>query len=203
MSKGSAEALEDGGNQSGIPTVNGSLVFDERYLGKPLVYCGSIGILPAHILGRATHLKEILPGDLIVIAGGRTGKDGIHGATFSSEALHAGSPSTAVQIGDPFTQKKLHDFLLEARDAGLYRTLTDNGAGGFLLPWENWPIYPAAVRSIGSRAAQTTKSCSMGNPSQRISRAHDFGRAAVSLKRIDRAGGAARGGAVLSRHVHR
>lgn len=129
--EGVCKGIEHGGNKSGVPTVNGSLVFDDRYLGKPLVYCGSIGILPAKIRGKASHLKEILPGDLIVIAGGRTGKDGIHGATFSSEALHAESPSTAVQIGDPFTQKKLHDFLLEARDAGLYRTLTDNGAGGF------------------------------------------------------------------------
>ncbi len=129
--EGVCRGIEHGGNKSGIPTVNGSLVFDERYLGKPLVYCGSVGIMPALIEGRPTHIKEILPGDLIVIAGGRTGKDGIHGATFSSEALHAMSPMAAVQIGDPFTQKKLHDFLLEARDAGLYRTLTDNGAGGF------------------------------------------------------------------------
>jgi phosphoribosylformylglycinamidine synthase len=129
--EGVCRGIEHGGNKSGVPTVNGSVVFDERYLGKPLVYCGSIGIMPAEIDGYPTHIKEILPGDLIVIVGGRTGKDGIHGATFSSEALSVSSPSTAVQIGDPFTQKKVHDFLLEARDAGLYRTLTDNGAGGF------------------------------------------------------------------------
>jgi len=123
--------VEHGGNKSGVPTVNGSIVFDDRYLGKPLVYCGTVGIMPATINGQPTHIKEIHKGDLIVIAGGRTGKDGIHGATFSSEELHDASPSSAVQIGDPFTQKKLHDFLLEARDAGLYRTLTDDGAGGF------------------------------------------------------------------------
>jgi phosphoribosylformylglycinamidine synthase len=111
--------------------VNGAIFFDERYLGKPLVYCGTAGIMPAEINGKPTHIKKIYPGDHILIAGGRTGKDGIHGATFSSEELHAGSPASAVQIGDPFTQKKLHDFLLEARDASLYRTLTDNGAGGF------------------------------------------------------------------------
>jgi len=123
--------VEHGGNKSGVPTVNGAILFDKRYLGKPLVYCGTVGIMPAKVGGVATHLKEILPGDRIVVAGGRTGKDGIHGATFSSLELDEASPTSAVQIGDPFTQKKLQDFLLEARDAELYRTLTDNGAGGF------------------------------------------------------------------------
>jgi phosphoribosylformylglycinamidine synthase subunit PurSL len=123
--------IEHGGNKSGVPTVNGAVVFDDCYAGKPLVYCGSVGIMPARVNGKDSHLKEILPGDLIVAAGGRTGKDGIHGATFSSEELSSESPSSAVQIGDPFTQKKLHDFLLDARDKGYYRTVTDNGAGGF------------------------------------------------------------------------
>ncbi len=123
--------IEHGGNKSGVPTINGAIVFDDSYVGKPLVYCGSVGIMPSKINGKKTYVKDIHPGDLIVIAGGRTGKDGIHGATFSSEELHDESPSSAVQIGDPFTQKKLHDFLLEARDHGHYRTLTDNGAGGF------------------------------------------------------------------------
>lgn len=128
--EGVREGVEHGGNKSGIPTVNGSLVFDERFLGKPLVYCGTAGIMPARIGGRTTHQKEIQPNDLIVMTGGRIGKDGIHGATFSSEELHEGSPVTAVQIGDPITQKKMTDFLLAARDRGLYRALTDNGAGG-------------------------------------------------------------------------
>jgi phosphoribosylformylglycinamidine synthase II len=128
--EGVREGVEHGGNKSGIPTVNGCLVFDERYLGKPLVYCGTGGIMPARIAGVPTHTKEILPGDLIVMTGGRIGKDGIHGATFSSEELHEGSPVTAVQIGDPITQKKMTDFLLVARDRGLYRAITDNGAGG-------------------------------------------------------------------------
>ncbi|MBU2261402.1 MAG: phosphoribosylformylglycinamidine synthase, partial [Proteobacteria bacterium] len=128
--EGVREGVEHGGNKSGIPTVNGCLVFDERYLGKPLVYCGTGGIMPARINGAPTHTKEILPGDLIVMTGGRIGKDGIHGATFSSEELHEGSPVTAVQIGDPITQKKMTDFLLVARDRGLYRAITDNGAGG-------------------------------------------------------------------------
>ena len=128
--EGVREGVEHGGNKSGIPTVNGCLVFDERYLGKPLVYCGTGGIMPARLNGEPTHTKEILPGDLVVMTGGRIGKDGIHGATFSSEELHEGSPVTAVQIGDPITQKKMTDFLLVARDRGLYRAITDNGAGG-------------------------------------------------------------------------
>jgi phosphoribosylformylglycinamidine synthase len=127
---GVCKGIEHGGNKSGIPTVNGAILFDERFLGKPLVYCGTIGLMPAAIGTRKSFEKEILPGDWIAVAGGKTGKDGIHGATFSSEELHEKSPSSAVQIGDPFTQKKLHDFLLEARDKNLYRTLTDNGAGG-------------------------------------------------------------------------
>jgi len=128
--EGVREGVEHGGNKSGIPTVNGSIVFDERFLGKPLVYCGTAGIMPAKINGKPTHEKEIKPGDVIIMAGGRIGKDGIHGATFSSEELHEGSPVTAVQIGDPITQKKMTDFLLQARNLGLYRALTDNGAGG-------------------------------------------------------------------------
>jgi phosphoribosylformylglycinamidine synthase len=128
--EGVRKGVEHGGNKSGIPTINGSIVFDDRFLGKPLVYCGTGGIMPSEINGRKTHLKIIKPNDLAVMCGGRIGKDGIHGATFSSEELHEGSPATAVQIGDPITQKKMSDFLLEARDLDLYRTLTDNGAGG-------------------------------------------------------------------------
>ena len=128
--EGVREGVEHGGNKSGIPTINGCIVFDERFLGKPLVYCGTGGIMPSVILGKPTHTKEIMAGDVVVMAGGRIGKDGIHGATFSSEELHEGSPVTAVQIGDPITQKKMTDFLLMARDRGLYRCITDNGAGG-------------------------------------------------------------------------
>ncbi|MCK9274592.1 MAG: AIR synthase-related protein [Syntrophales bacterium] len=128
--EGVREGVEHGGNKSGIPTVNGCIVFDDRFLGKPLVYCGTGGIMPAVINGAPSHIKEIIPGDFIVMTGGRIGKDGIHGATFSSEELHEGSPVTAVQIGDPITQKKMTDFLLIARDRGYYRAITDNGAGG-------------------------------------------------------------------------
>lgn len=120
--------VEHGGNKSGVPTVNGSIVFDPRFLGKPLVFCGTVGILPEEVCGHPGYEKKARKGDFIVMAGGRVGKDGIHGATFSSEELHEGSPATAVQIGDPITQRKLLDFMLEARC--LYNSITDNGAGG-------------------------------------------------------------------------
>ncbi len=120
----------DGGNQSGIPYGLGWEYFEERYLGKPLVYCGTVGTLPKQIGQVKGHEKSIKPGDLIVMAGGRIGKDGIHGATFSSEELHQDSPTAAVQIGDPITQKKMSDFIYEARALSLYRFVTDNGAGG-------------------------------------------------------------------------
>ncbi len=120
----------EGGNQSGIPYGRGWEYFDERYLGKPLVYCGTVGKMPVSSAGRATHEKAARPGDRIVMCGGRIGKDGIHGATFSSAELDESSPVQAVQIGDPITQKRMFDFLLEARNFGLYTAITDNGAGG-------------------------------------------------------------------------
>ncbi len=128
--EGVRKGVQDGGNKSGIPTVNGTIVFDDRYRGKPLVYCGTGGLLPAKINGEPTEEKTAKPGDAIVMVGGRIGKDGIHGATFSSEELHEGSPATAVQIGDPITQKKMVDCILEARDECFYNNITDNGAGG-------------------------------------------------------------------------
>ena len=123
----------DGGNQSGIALARGREVYDPRYGeigGKPIVYCGTIGTMQREILGEGSEIKHVQPGDFIVMVGGRIGKDGIHGATFASEELHKGSPTQAVQIGDPIMQKKMTDLLLEARDLGLYRGITDNGAGG-------------------------------------------------------------------------
>ncbi|MGM0681909.1 MAG: AIR synthase-related protein, partial [Thermodesulfobacteriota bacterium] len=128
--EGVREGVEHGGNKSGIPTINGSLLFDDRYAGKPLVFCGTVGIMPREVNGIPSEYKKANSGDYIVMTGGRIGKDGIHGATFSSEELHEGSPATAVQIGDPITQKKMFDCLLKARDRGLYTCITDNGAGG-------------------------------------------------------------------------
>ena len=128
---GVIEGVNSGGNCSGIPSPQGFLVFDKRYKGKPLVFVGTVGLIPKKIKGKNTVTKSAQPGDYIVMVGGRVGQDGIHGATFSSEAMDSGSPATAVQIGDPITQKKLSDALIkEARDLGLYNSITDNGAGG-------------------------------------------------------------------------
>jgi phosphoribosylformylglycinamidine synthase II len=122
--------VQDGGNKSGIPTVNGAFVFDRDFVGKPLVFCGTIGVMPQVENNLNTCDKGQRPGDLIVMAGGRIGKDGIHGATFSSMELVDGVPSSVVQIGDPITQKRLSDFLIESRIHGLFNSVTDNGAGG-------------------------------------------------------------------------
>jgi len=129
--EGVVEGVNAGGNCSGIPTPQGFIYFDPRYKGKPLVVVGTVGLVPRKSAGRNAWEKEARPGDLIVMMGGRVGQDGIHGATFSSEALDEGSPAGAVQIGDPITQKKLSDAVIyEARDRGLYDSITDNGAGG-------------------------------------------------------------------------
>lgn len=127
---GVREGIEDGGNKSGIPTVNGSIIFDERYSGKPLVYCGTGGLMPMKYGERFSWEKKITAGDLIFMAGGRVGKDGIHGATFSSAEIDENSPQSAVQIGSPITQKLLSDFMQEAVRLGLIKCSTDNGAGG-------------------------------------------------------------------------
>ncbi|MBL4683908.1 MAG: hypothetical protein JKY37_04920 [Nannocystaceae bacterium] len=120
----------DGGNQSGIPYMRGWELFDPRYLGKPLVFCGTVAVMPVTAGGHATHEKRTAVGDVVVMIGGRIGKDGIHGATFSSVELDESAPVQAVQIGDPITQKVMFDMLAEARDLGLYSSMTDNGAGG-------------------------------------------------------------------------
>jgi phosphoribosylformylglycinamidine synthase subunit PurSL len=129
VAKGVVAGVRDYGNRMGIPTVNGAIYFDPRYLGNPLVYCGNIGILP-----RDQSFKHQQAGDLIVAVGGRTGRDGIHGATFSSAELTSHSETIsggAVQIGNAITEKMVLDVLLVARDRGLYSAVTDCGAGGF------------------------------------------------------------------------
>ena len=127
---GVIEGVRDGGNKSGIPTAFGQVLFDSSYMGKCLVFVTAVGIMPATIDEASSHLKMTSPGDLIIMSGGRVGKDGIHGVTASSEAYTEHTPAGHVQIGDPYTQKKMHDFLLEARDEGLISFITDNGGGG-------------------------------------------------------------------------
>ncbi|GAA3919000.1 phosphoribosylformylglycinamidine synthase subunit PurL [Hymenobacter algoricola] len=128
--EGVRKGIEDGGNKSGVPTVNGAIVFDDRYAGKPLVYCGTGAVMPMQLAGLDSWEKNIDAQDRIIMAGGRVGKDGIHGATFSSIELDETSPATAVQIGSPITQKLAMDFLILATRRGLIRCSTDNGAGG-------------------------------------------------------------------------
>jgi phosphoribosylformylglycinamidine synthase len=99
-------------------------------MGKCLVFVTAIGVMPAAVAGSPTEVKTTSAGELIVMCGGRVGKDGIHGVTASSEIYSEHTPAGHVQIGDPYTQKKMHDFLLEARDDGLIAFLTDNGGGG-------------------------------------------------------------------------
>jgi phosphoribosylformylglycinamidine synthase subunit PurSL len=125
--------VRDYGNRMGIPTVNGAVYFDDRYLGNPLVFCGSVGVIPLDkCFGKAQC------GDRIIALGGRTGRDGIHGATFSSAELtdtHADEFSHAVQIGNAITEKKTLDVIMAARgekgDNPLFHAITDCGAGGF------------------------------------------------------------------------
>ncbi len=126
--KGIVKGVEDYGNRMGIPTVAGALIFEKEYLTNPLVYCGTIGIMPTKYIR-----KKIRPGNLILVVGGKTGKDGIHGATFSSAELTESSEEihiSAVQIGDPITEKKILDAILEARDKNLFNFITDVGGGG-------------------------------------------------------------------------
>ena len=127
--RGVVSGVRDYGNRMGIPTVNGAVYFDPRYLGNPLVFCGNLGLLPVDKVE-----KRASPGDHIVAVGGRTGRDGIHGATFSSAELTSESEKLsggAVQIGNAITEKMLLDVVLAARDEGLFTAITDCGAGGF------------------------------------------------------------------------
>ena len=127
--KGVVAGVRDYGNRMGIPTVNGALAVDPGYLANPLVFCGTVGVLP-----RGKAFKKVEPGDRIIALGGRTGRDGIHGATFSSAELTGQSEAVsggAVQIGNAITEKMLLDVILQARDRGLFHAITDCGAGGF------------------------------------------------------------------------
>jgi phosphoribosylformylglycinamidine synthase subunit PurSL len=129
VARGVVSGVRDYGNRMGIPTVNGSVFFDDRYLGNPLVYCGNVAMIPVD-----KCQKNLQVGDYIVTVGGRTGRDGIHGATFSSAELTEDSEmlsSGAVQIGNAITEKMVADVIMEARDRNLYNSITDCGAGGF------------------------------------------------------------------------
>jgi phosphoribosylformylglycinamidine synthase len=126
--RGVVAGVRDYGNRMGIPTINGAVYFDDRYLANCLVFCGNIGLIP-----RDKCFKHPQSGNLVMVVGGRTGRDGIHGATFSSGEMthqHETIFSHAVQIGNAITEKKMLDTLMQARQAGLYEAITDCGAGG-------------------------------------------------------------------------
>ena len=129
IARGVVDGIEDYGNKMGIPTVSGAILYDQDYVANPLVYCGCVGIAP-----KGLHRNTAQPGDLVVTLGGRTGRDGLHGATFSSAELSHDTGQTVgsvVQIGDPITEKATLDAVMQARDEGLYTSITDCGAGGF------------------------------------------------------------------------
>ncbi|MBE3559694.1 MAG: phosphoribosylformylglycinamidine synthase subunit PurL [Ktedonobacteraceae bacterium] len=129
IASGVVSGVRDYGNKMGIPTVNGAVLYHDGYLYNPLVFCGCLGILP-----HGSHPAHVEPGDLIVVLGGRTGRDGIHGATFSSGEMSSeinAQAGSAVQIGAPITEKKVADVIIQARDRRLYHAITDCGAGGF------------------------------------------------------------------------
>ncbi|MFO7995820.1 MAG: phosphoribosylformylglycinamidine synthase subunit PurL [Dehalococcoidia bacterium] len=127
--RGVRAGVADYANRLGIPTLNGTILFDERYVGNPLVFCGTVGLLPTTM----SQVRQQEPGDLVILVGGRTGRDGIHGVTFASAELTRESENisaSSVQIGNPIMEKKLIDVLIKARDLGLYRRITDCGGGG-------------------------------------------------------------------------
>ncbi len=129
IASGVVSGVRDYGNKMGIPTVNGAILYHTGYLYNPLVFCGCLGILP-----HGSHPRQVQPGDLVVVLGGRTGRDGIHGATFSSGEMSSeinAQAGSAVQIGAPITEKKVADVIIQARDRQLYSAITDCGAGGF------------------------------------------------------------------------
>src|SRR5690606_38096460 len=110
------------GNKMGIPTVSGAIYYHPGYTANPLVYCGCLGILP-----RGSHPAGAQPGDLIVAIGGRTGRDGLRGATFSSMEMDQATGAiagSAVQIGNPIQEKQVLEVVLQARDEPLYHAIT-------------------------------------------------------------------------------
>jgi phosphoribosylformylglycinamidine synthase len=128
IQSGVVAGIQDYGNKIGIPTVNGAIVYDDGYTANPLVFCGCVGIAPKN-----RHPREPQPDDRVIVLGGRTGRDGLRGATFSSMMMDAQTGEVAgasVQIGDPISEKGLIEVITRARDLGLYHAITDCGAGG-------------------------------------------------------------------------
>jgi phosphoribosylformylglycinamidine synthase len=128
LRSGVVAGVQDYGNKIGLPTVNGAIVYEPGFTANPLVFCGCVGLAP-----RGRHPRGAQPGDHVIVLGGRTGRDGLRGATFSSLPMDAQTGEVAgasVQIGDPIVEKGLIDVIVRARDQGLYHAITDCGAGG-------------------------------------------------------------------------
>ncbi len=126
--RGVIAGVGDYGNKIGVPTIAGAIVHDPGYVTTPLVFAGCLGVLPA-----GSHRTEPAAGDHIVVLGGAVGRDGVGGATFSSQTMGVETAEVAgssVQIGDPIVEKGLIDVVVAARDAGVYSAITDCGAGG-------------------------------------------------------------------------
>ncbi len=128
IQSGVVSGVQDYGNKMGIPTVNGAIWYDPGFTANPLVFCGCVGLAP-----KGRHVRTPQTGDRVIVLGGRTGRDGLRGATFSSQTMDAQTGEVAgasVQIGDPITEKITLEVILRARDEGLYHAITDCGAGG-------------------------------------------------------------------------
>ncbi len=163
IASGVVHGVEDYGNKMGIPTVNGAVLYHEGYTANPLVFCGCLGLLP-----HGSHPTGAQPGDLIIVLGGRTGRDGLRGATFSSMEMDASTgqvAGSAVQIGNPIQEKQVQEVILRARDAGCYHAITDCGAGGLssavgemaagtgaAVQLETVPLKYPGLRSLGNLA---------------------------------------------------
>ncbi len=141
--EGVVSGVQDYGNKLGLPTVSGAIYYDPGYTANPLVFAGCVGIAP-----RGSHPTGARPGDRVIVLGGRTGRDGLHGATFSSDTLAHDTgqvAGTAVQIGNPIVQKDVMEVLLRARDQKLYTAITDCGAGGLSSAVGEMAQHPGGV----------------------------------------------------------
>ncbi|MCZ7669491.1 MAG: AIR synthase related protein [Chloroflexi bacterium] len=180
IADGVIAGIEDYGNKMGIPTVNGSIHYHPGYTANPLVYCGCLGILP-----HGSHVTEPQAGDLIVAIGGRTGRDGLRGATFSSMEMDVATSEiagTAVQIGHPIMEKQVQEVVLRARDEQLYHAITDCGAGGFSSAGRRNGGDSGWQSATASHHPQIPRSAPLGNLAQRSARTHGLGRAIRQLR---------------------
>ena len=191
--------VEDYGNKMGIPTVNGAVLYHPGYTANPLVFCGCLGLLP-----HGAHVTGAQDGDLIVVIGGRTGRDGLRGATFSSMEMDTSTGSiagSAVQIGHPIHEKQVQEVVLRLRDARLYHAITDCGAGGLSSAVGEMAAGMGAQRAAGNRAAQISGLASLGNLAERGAGTDGVGRSAAGLGA--RSGDLRRAGCRSRLHRHR